>query len=224
MIRCIAFIHTVALLVERFRPRFQAELPQQRCFHLLDESVLQDLLRDGPSPAITRRIATLATLAADAGADLIVFTCSSTSPAIDVARKLVPVPIVKIDDAMYAEAARSGGRVGLLCTTRSTLKPSRALLAEHVAASGARVEAEALLVTGAFDALTAGRREEHDALVAESAMALARRADRLVLAQASLAHLAEPLARATGKPVFASPEWMVRDVLARVAASASARP
>jgi len=220
MIRSIAFIHTVALLVERFRPRFQTELPQQRCFHMLDESVLQDLLRDGPSPAITRRIVTLATLAADAGADLIVFTCSSTSPAIDAARKLVPVPIVKIDDAMYAEAARSSGRVGLLCTTRSTLEPSRSLLAEHAIASGAQIEAEPILVSGAFDALSAGRREEHDALVTEAALALARRSDRLVLAQASLAHLAEPLAQRTGKPVFASPEWMVRDVVGRVAAAA----
>jgi Asp/Glu/hydantoin racemase len=220
MIRSIAFIHTVALLVERLRPRFQAELPQQRCFHLLDESVLQDLLRDGPSPAITRRIVTLATLAADAGADLIVFTCSSTSPAIDVARLLVPVPIVKIDDAMYAEATRSDGRIGLLCTTRSTLEPSHALLAEHAAASGARVAAECVLVDGAFDALSAGQRDKHDALVTEAALALAARADRLVLAQASLAHLAAPLAEATGKPVFASPEWMVRDVVARVAAAA----
>jgi Asp/Glu/hydantoin racemase len=219
VIRSVAFIHTVALLVERFRPRFAAELPQQRCFHMLDESVLQDLLRDGPSPAITRRVVTLAALAADAGADLIVFTCSSTSPAVDVARQLLRVPIVKIDDAMYAEAARGGGRVGLLCTTRSTLEPSRSLLAEHVAAAGTRVQAEPVLVDGAFDALSAGKREEHDALVTESALALAQRADRLVLAQASLAHLAEPLARRTGKPVFASPEWMVRDVVARVAAA-----
>ncbi len=28
MIRRIAFIHTVAMLVDRFRPRFQAELPR----------------------------------------------------------------------------------------------------------------------------------------------------------------------------------------------------
>jgi Asp/Glu/hydantoin racemase len=224
MIRTIAFIHT-AVLVDRFRPRFQAELPQQRCFHMLDESVLQDLLRDGPSPVITRRIAGLATLAADAGADLIVFTCSSTSPAIDAARQLVPVPIVKIDDAMYAEAARCDGRVGLLCTTRSTVEPSRSLLAGHAAAAAAQVEAECVLVDGAFAALSAGLREEHDALVTASALALAQRCDRLVLAQASLAqaslaHLAEPLAAATGKPVFASPEWMVRDVVARVAAAA----
>jgi deoxyribose-phosphate aldolase len=69
MIRNIAFIHTVAMLVDRFRPRFQQELPATRCFHMLDESVLQDLLREGPSPSITRRVVALATLAADAGAD-----------------------------------------------------------------------------------------------------------------------------------------------------------
>ncbi|SOY46102.1 Asp/Glu/hydantoin racemase [Cupriavidus taiwanensis] len=219
MIRSIAFIHTVALLSERLRSRFVQELPDQRCFHMLDESVLQDLLRDGHSPAITRRIVTLAMLAADSGADMIVFTCSSTSPAIDTARKLVQVPIVKIDDAMYAEVARSHGRVGLLCTTRSTLEPSRSLLAEHVAATGTCVEAETVLVDGAFDALCAGKCEEHDTLVTESALALAQRTDRLVLAQASLAHLVEPLAQRTGKPVFTSAEWMVRDVIARVAAA-----
>jgi Asp/Glu/hydantoin racemase len=220
MIRSIAFIHTVALLVERFRPRFQSELPGTRCFHLLDESVLQDLLRDGPSPGITRRVVTLATLAADAGADLIVFTCSSTSPAIDTARHVVPVPIVKIDDAMYAEAAKADGRVGLVCTTGSTVDPSRSLLAVHCAGAGTRVQAEPLLVDGAFAALSAGRRDEHDLLVMQAALALAPRVDRLVLAQASLAHLCEPLQQQAGKPVFASPEWMVRDVVGRVAASA----
>ena len=39
MIRRIAFIHTVAMLVERFRPRFQSELPGADCFHMLDERV-----------------------------------------------------------------------------------------------------------------------------------------------------------------------------------------
>ena len=220
MIRSIAFIHTVAMLVERFRPRFQTELPDTRCFHMLDESVLQDLLSDGPSPGITRRVVGLAGLAADAGADLIVFTCSSTSPAIDVARHVVPVTIVKIDDAMYRHAVQSNGRVGLVCTTRSTLEPSRRLLAEHCAASGKQVSAEPLLVEGAFAALAAGRRDEHDALVMQAALALAPRVDRIVLAQASLAHLCGVLETRSGKPVLASPEWMVADVLARVRASA----
>ncbi|VWX61052.1 Asp/Glu/hydantoin racemase [Burkholderiales bacterium 8X] len=221
MIRRIAFIHTVAMLVERFRPRFQAELPEADCFHMLDESVLQDLLRSGPSAAITRRVSTLATLAADAGAELIVFTCSSTSPAIDVARQLVPVPILKIDDPLYALASRAPGRIGLICTTSSTVQPSQSLLAAHAKQSGQAIEAESVLCGAAFEALVAGNREQHDRLVSDAARELALRVDRIVLAQASLAHLAEPLATELGKPVLASPELMVQEVIARVRASAS---
>jgi Asp/Glu/hydantoin racemase len=219
MIRRIAFIHTVAMLVERFRPRFQAELPDADCFHMLDESVLQDLLRNGPSAAITRRVTGLATLAADAGAELIVFTCSSTSPAIDTARQLVGVPILKIDDPMYAKAAREPGRVGLICTTSSTVNPSRSLLAEHARAAGVQVEAESVLCGAAFEALVKGQRDVHDRLVTEAAADLAPRVDRIVLAQASLAHLAEPLAAQLQRPVLASPELLVQDVVARVRAS-----
>jgi Asp/Glu/hydantoin racemase len=220
MIRRIAFIHTVAALVERFRPRFQAELPGTDCVHMLDESVLQDLMRAGPSAAITRRVAGLAMLAADAGADLIVFTCSSTSPAIDPARRLVGVPILKIDDPLYAEAAREPGRVGLVCTTSSTVEPSRSLLAEHAERSGQAIETRSVLCAGAFDALLAGRRDEHDRLVVEAASVLAAEVDRIVLAQASLAHLADGLGERLKMPVLASPEMMIREVVARVRAAA----
>jgi Asp/Glu/hydantoin racemase len=220
MIRRIAFIHTVAMLVDRFRPRFQAELPEADCFHMLDESVLQDLLRSGPSPSITRRVTQLATLAADAGAELIVFTCSSTSPAIDTARQVVSVPILKIDDPLYVEAARDGGRVGLICTTSSTVTPSRSLLAAHARDARQQIDAESVLCAAAFDALMRGDRELHDQLVSEAAADLAPRVDRIVLAQASLAHLAAPLAAQLRLPVLASPELLVRDVLARVRASA----
>jgi Asp/Glu/hydantoin racemase len=219
MIRRIAFIHTVAMLVDRFRPRFQAELPEADCFHMLDESVLQDLMRGGPSPAITRRVTGLASLAADAGAELIVFTCSSTSPAIDTARQVVSVPILKIDDPMYAKAASEPGRVGLICTTSSTVEPSRSLLAAHAREAGVTIDAESVLCGAAFEALVKGQRDVHDRLVTEAATTLAPRVDRIVLAQASLAHLAEPLAAQLHLPVLASPELLVQDVVARVRAS-----
>ena len=220
MIRRIAFIHTVAMLVDRFRPRFQAELPEADCFHMLDESVLQDLIRHGPSAAITRRVTGLATLAADAGAGLIVFTCSSTSPAIDTARQVVSVPILKIDDPLYAKAVSTPGRVGLVCTTSSTVEPSRSLLAAHARNAGHEVQAESVLCAAAFDALVKGQRDVHDRLVGEAAASLAPRVDRIVLAQASLAHLAEPLAAQLRLPVLASPELLVQDVIARVRAAA----
>jgi hypothetical protein len=67
--------------------------------------------------------------------------------------------------------------------------------------------------------LMQGRRELHDQLVTEAAASLAPRVDRIVLAQASLAHLAKPLAAQLGLPVLASPELLVQDVLARVRSS-----
>jgi len=220
MIRRIAFIHTVAMLVERFRPRFQAELPDADCFHMLDESVLQDLIRHGPSVDVTRRIVTLSQLAADAGAELIVFTCSSTSPAIDVARQMINVPILKIDDPLYARVSSTPGRVGLICTTSSTVEPSRTLLAAHAQAAGLDIPSESALCAAAFQALTSGQRDLHDQLVRETAAEMAPRVDRIVLAQASLAHLVEPLAEQLGLQVFASPELLVQDVVARVRDSA----
>ena len=67
MIRRVAVIHTVAMLVERF-VRASVGTAEARLLHMLDEGVLQDLDRQGPSSGITRRIVTLSQLAADAGA------------------------------------------------------------------------------------------------------------------------------------------------------------
>lgn len=57
---------------------------------MLDESVLQDLIRHGPASGIKRRVVTLSQLAADAGAEVIVFTCSSISPTCWLRTRRVP--------------------------------------------------------------------------------------------------------------------------------------
>lgn len=212
----LAVLHTVSALAERFKPMFREKLPGHvDTFHMVDESLLQDLMRHGPKPGITRRVVTFAGLAADAGADLIVFTCSSTSPAIDVARQTIGVPILKIDDPMAARAAELGKRIGVLCTTSSTKVPSADLVRTHARQQGRDVEVEALLVEGAFQALSAGNRDEHDRLVREGARALAKRSDVIVLAQASMAHLEEPIKAAVSIPILSSPRLCVEAVAAR---------
>ena len=211
--RRLAVLHTVGMLVERFKGLLAGAVPAPvDVVHMLDESLLRDLMREGETPAIVRRVVSLATQAADSGAGLVVFTCSSTSPAIDVARQVVGVPIMKIDDPMAARAVEAGSRIGIVCTTSSTKGPSEALVRAHAAKAGKRVEVEAMLVPGAFDALQAGRRDEHDRLVGEAALAVAARNDVLVLAQASLAHLAEPLGSQATVPVLLSPPLCVEAV------------
>jgi Asp/Glu/hydantoin racemase len=201
----LAVLHTVSFLADRFKAMLRERLPAVDAFHMLDESLLQDLLRHGPSPAITRRVVTFATLAADAGANFILFTCSSTSPAVDVARRVIGTPILKIDDPMAERAVELGPRIGILCTTSSTQGPSADLVHEHATRLGRKVTIESHLVDGAFTALSAGDREGHDRLIREAAADLAARNNVMVLAQASMAHLADGLQTALPVPVLSSP-------------------
>jgi Asp/Glu/hydantoin racemase len=201
----VAFVHTVGFLVELFRKACDEQLPDVEVFHILNESLLKDLLREGPSPRIADRVVRQALIAVDAGADIVVATCSSTSPMMEIARKLSPAPILKVDEPMAEAAVSAGRRIGLLCTASSTVEPSSDLL-------------EVSLVAGAYDALFAGKRDQHDALVREAANAVAGRCDVIVLAQVSLAHLQPAIAEATNKPVMASPPLLMERLRHDIAA------
>ena len=120
----LAVLHTVISLAETFQRLITMRYPGLEMFQIVDESLLKDLLRDGPSSGINRRIALHAMLACEAGASVILFTCSSTSPSVDFARQMVDVPILKVDDAMARHAVQLGKRIGLICTTKSTANPS----------------------------------------------------------------------------------------------------
>jgi Asp/Glu/hydantoin racemase len=212
----IAFLHTVAALVEKFRGLARAGLPNIDTFHMLDESILQDLMRQQPVEGITRRLVTFVGLAVDAGAELVVFTCSSTSPLVDTARRCHQVPILKVDDPMAERAVLAGERIGVLCTTNSTVASSSDLLAQHAARHGRTVAVEALLVDNAFAALQQGDRALHDELVEAAAADLAVRSDVIVLAQASMAHLAEPLGSRLPLPVLSSPPILMEALQGRL--------
>jgi len=132
----------------------------------------------------------------------------------------VAQPVLKIDDPMMAEAARTGARIGLLCTTTSTVEPSSALLASHAAAQGRTVTITPRIEAEAYNALIQGDRARHDAIVHAAARELAAGVDVLVLAQASLARLRDDIAGAVACPVLASPPLLMRDIAARVRAAA----
>jgi Asp/Glu/hydantoin racemase len=212
IVKRVGFIHTVGFLVDSFRERMRAAHPEVDSFHILNESLLQDLLRGAPKTFIYRRVVAQIVLAAEAGADLIVVTCSSTSPAVNIARQVVQQPILKIDDPMAAEAVRRGPRIGLLCTASSTVGPSSALLEEHAAGQRRAVAITPLVRAEAYDALIAGDRARHDEIVRMAAVALAPTVDVVVLAQASLAHLQAELVTALSVPVLASPPLLMQAI------------
>ena len=213
----LAFVHTVGFLADTFRRLMREEQPNIDCFHILNESLLQDILRGVPKTEVYRRVTEQVILASDAQADLIVVTCSSISPAVDIARLLVGKPVLKIDGPMAAEAVKIGTRIGLLCTAASTLKPSSALLKAHAEEQGRTIALITHVNSDAYTALMAGDRERHDLLVRQSALELSTEVDVLVLAQASLAHLREELTRELPCAVLASPPLLMRELAQRLA-------
>jgi Asp/Glu/hydantoin racemase len=203
-----AFVHTVGAVLDQFRDRVRSEFPDLDAFHVLNESLLQDLLRGESPAAVFERLATQLEIAEASGADLIVVTCSSTSPGVDIARNTLKASVLKIDDPMASLAVRSATRIGLVCTASSTLQASTALLLQHARDTSRQVDIKPVLPPQAYAALFAGDRAEHDRIVLSAARELATTVELLVLAQASLAPLQEQLASSVKVPVLASPDLL----------------
>ena len=202
----LGVIHTVPFLADLFKKLLGERFPGLESFHIIDESLTQEARRYGRlTPNIVRRIALQAVNARDAGAGIIVFTCSTTSPGIDTARQIVDVPILKIDDPMAEKAVSLGTRIGLVCTSSTTREPSENLIRHHAALQGKEVEVSVAVEAEAFEAVLSGDRPRHDAIVREAVTKMAANCDVVVLAQASMAHLAPELDAALAVPVLASP-------------------
>jgi hypothetical protein len=198
----ITLIHALKHSIVPIEASFARLWPEARLMNLLDDSLSADLARDGGlSDAMTARFLNLGSYATSTGSDAILFTCSAFGPCIEaVARAHAPMPVLKPNEAMIEQAARSR-RVGLL----STFAPTLASMPAEFPAS---VELVPKLVEGALAALDRGDRAEHDRLVVEASKDL-RDCDVIALAQYSMAPAAGLVAKATGRPVLTTPDSAV---------------
>jgi Asp/Glu/hydantoin racemase len=199
----IGFLHTVLSLPPTFADLAAELAPGADVFHIVDETLLGNTRKAGKlTPTTRRRVLGYVESAAEAGADLVVVTCSSIGPAVDASRDFVDVPVLRIDEAMADEAVRIGSRIGVLATLSTTLEPT----AQLVERRGRDVEVVARVCDGAFDALSAGDRDRHDELVRDGLRALIAEVDVVVLAQASMARVVETLDESERTvPILSSP-------------------
>lgn len=209
MSQTLALIHTsmVFLTVETMMQEiFKEVMPDIRLINILDDSLLPDVIRRGGiTEAVTKRMCAYVVAAEQAGADAALSLCSSLGPTIDVARRLVSIPVIKIDDAMTEKAVQEADQIGVMATVGTTLGPTVDLLNEKAAYIGKQVTIEKKLVEGAFEVLMKGDKARHDEQVVAAAVTLAQEVQLLVLAQASMTRLAGRLQEETGLPVLTSP-------------------
>ncbi len=178
--------------------------PDLEITNQLDDGLLR-LLANGKADAVERRLAGMLNAAREVySARLVMVTCSSVTPAIMA--NLAPsagIPMFKIDDPMAAEAVRAGRRIGVVMTFPPTQQPTTRLLEGAARDAGTELELKPLLVPEAYQALHAGKPEEHDALLVPRISELAKEVDGVVLAQVSLARLL-PKLKNMPVPVFSS--------------------
>ena len=162
----IAYIHTGSMLIPLFNELSRRIMPDAGRFHMLDESLIQNTIREQKLTGATiRRVLAMVQSAREGGADAVMVTCSSIGPAVSLARELFEFPVLRVDEAMAETAVRAGRRVGVAATLRTTLEPTVALLREKAAAAGREIDIVESLSAGAFEAVLAGDTATHDRIL-----------------------------------------------------------
>lgn len=203
----LGLLHTSATLVPVFQQLCAAKLPGVDTFNIADDSLIKDCIARGELTTLTaRRVLKHLESAEQAGADVILVTCSSIGPAVDAAAGMIGVPVLRVDQPMADRAVATGRRVGVIATLPTTLAPTADLIRQRAKNAGRDLELTSHLCEGAFDALMAGNAARHDAIVGRALAELASQVDVIVLAQASMARVVESLpAEARKTPILASP-------------------
>jgi Asp/Glu/hydantoin racemase len=221
--RRICLIHTAPMLVQIFTPLCREQLPDVKVTQIINESMIKDTIEAGRvrQPTIDA-LHTFADACFKLGTELVMVTCSSIGPAVDLIQSRFQKPVLRVDEPMAEAAVARGPRIGVAATLRSTLGPTAELLQRKAEEAGKTVELIECFCEGAFEAVMAGDTETHDALVAKSMIdELGEGAvDVIVLAQASMARVVDRLPRgALTAPVLSSPVLAmdyVRERLARL--------
>jgi Asp/Glu/hydantoin racemase len=212
--KTLGLIHTSATLVPVFQQLCSQYLPQVKVFNIVDDSLIKNVISCGElTPTNARRVVNYVGSAEVAGADFILVTCSSIGAAVEAAAALTSVPVLRVDQPMADKAVQTGKRIGVIATLSTTLGPTSDLVKRRAALAGKTIELETLLCEGAFDALMSGDTATHDAMVAKALRELSAKTDVIVLAQASMARVADNLAAEDKKvPILASPDIAIQHI------------
>lgn len=214
----IVVIHTGPVTVQPIKDQFKEQLADARVINIVDDSLLNDVRSAGHlTPEVTSRIYSYMQNAQSMGADLILNACSSVGEATDQLRGMIRTPIIKVDEAMAAEASRIGPRVGVVATVSTTLEPTVRLIQKKAKEAHRDVTVVERIADGAFDALLAGDAARHDEILKRTIVELMDHVDVVVLAQVSMARLV-PLLGPTKVPVLSSPQSGVAEVRRALAA------
>jgi Asp/Glu/hydantoin racemase len=212
--KTLGLIHTSATLVPVFQQLCNEYLPNVQVFNIVDDSLIKNVIKCGElKPDTARRVVNYAASAEAAGADFILYTCSSIGAAVETAATLSKIPVLRVDQPMADKAVQTGNKIGVIATLPTTLNPTTDLVKRRAVVAGKDVQVISKLCEGAFDALMGGDAAKHDTMVAAALRELSSEVDVIILAQASMARVVDNLDPADKKvPILSSPSIAIEHI------------
>jgi Asp/Glu/hydantoin racemase len=205
--KTLGLIHTSATLVPVFAELCAKYLPGIKTFNIVDDSLIKNTIACGElTKSTSARVVSYAASAKEAGADFILYTCSSIGPAVEIAASLNDIPVLRVDQPMADVAVATGKKIGVIATLSTTLEPTSDLVRRRAIVAGKEIELTSVLCEGAFEALMSGDAAKHDVKVGEALKQLSKEVDVILLAQASMARVVDSLSEEDKRvPILASP-------------------
>lgn len=212
----IALIHATRLAIDPIELAASELWPEAETVTILEEGLSIDRVKSEElSLDLRNRITELTRYAYGLGSDGVLFTCSAFGEAIDAASDEFPIPVMKPNEAMFAEALAMGDRVVLI----TTFAPAAAGMEKEFRETAALVRPSATLRSvycdNAIAAKRAGDKDTHDALIAETAATI-RDADVIMLGQFSMSGSASIARTRTEIPILTSPESAINAIRKRI--------
>ena len=154
--------------------------------NVMDDSLLNEIKAKGKmNKEIIERFLQYVIIAKNNGSDGVLLACSSIGEAADISRKVLNIPLLKIDEPMADLAVEKGRRILVLGTVKSTLEPTSKLIESKKKSDDQTIDC--LLIPNVFE-LYGVDRELHDRKIAEVILENKEKYDVIVLAQASMAN------------------------------------
>jgi Asp/Glu/hydantoin racemase len=179
--------------------------------HDVRSDLLDLALELGPdSPDVRAQVANALDELSQAGADVVVCTCSTLA---GIAESIDP-NIIRIDRPMAAAAIARGGPTAILIAVASTAGPTEALFAQGQAARGGEGEHNVVMCDGAWALFEAGDIAGYEQSIADTADSLNDRYKTIVLGQASMSSAAHRIRHHA--QVMTSPAMCVATAVSRL--------
>lgn len=209
----VALIHTVKSVLNTFEEELKAACNEEiKVSNILDDFLSNNANELGEFTIENRNRLFLDIKTQElTGADVIVTTCSTLTPVVEMIRPFVKVPIIAIDDAMTRKGVTFGKRVLVMATAQSTVDPTKDKLQLEAAKAGVEIEIDSLVNHEAFTAIKALQADKHDELLRASAREISGY-HCVILAQASMAHMEKEISEICKCPVISSPNLCIEEI------------